>query len=84
MQIEVVGVKFRHNNNIYSFSPNGIEVKKGDYVLVETEKGNDIGRVVEEEKKIDASTLEDGLKNVLKIATNQEVKKAEENDNIAR
>lgn len=84
MQIEVVGVKFRHNNNIYSFSPNGIELKKGDYVLVETEKGNDIGRVVEEEKKIDASTLEEGLKNVLKIATTQEVKKAEENDNIAR
>lgn len=83
MQIEVVGVKYRHNNNTYSFSPNGLKLKKGDYVLVESEKGNDIARVVEEEKIIDASTLEESLKNVVKIATIDEVKRADENDNIA-
>lgn len=83
MQIEVVGVKYRHNNNTYSFSPNGLKIKKGDYVLVESEKGNDIARVVEEEKTIDASTLDEGLKNVIKIATAEEVKKAEENDKTA-
>lgn len=83
MQIEVVGVKYRHNNNTYSFSPNGLKMKKGDYVLVESEKGNDIARVVEEEKTIDASTLDEGLKNVIKIATAEEVKKAEENDKTA-
>ena len=58
-------------------------MKKGDYVLVESEKGNDIARVVEEEKTIDASTLDEGLKNVIKIATAEEVKKAEENDKTA-
>lgn len=83
MQINVVGVKFRHNNNQYSYSPNGHKLRKGDYVLVESEKGNDIARVVEEEKIIDASTLDEGLKNVLKRVSEQEVKKADENDKIA-
>jgi len=83
MQINVVGVRFRHSNNTYSFSPNGLKLAKGDYVLVESEKGNDIARIVEEEKQIDASMLEDTLKNVLKIATPEEVKIAEKNDEIA-
>ena len=83
MQIEVVGVRFRHSNNAYSFSPNGLDLKKGDYVLVESEKGDDIAVVVEEKKNIDASLLEEGLKNVLKIATKEEIEKAKKNDEIA-
>ena len=39
MQIEVVGVKFKNSTHLYSFSPNSLKVKKGDYVVVETEKG---------------------------------------------
>lgn len=79
MQIEVVGVKFRSSNNTYSFSPNGLELKVGDKVLVESEKGNDIGTVVSEKSDIDASTLVDTLKNVIRVASDEEVKKAEEN-----
>ena len=33
MQIEVVGVKFKNSNHIYSFSPNNQMIKKGDYVM---------------------------------------------------
>ena len=84
MQIEVVGVKFKSSNNTYSFSPNGLELKKGDNVLVESEKGNDIGVVATDIPSVDVSALVDGLKNVLKIATSDEVKKAEEYDKIAK
>ena len=46
MQIEVVGIKFKNSNHIYSFDPNAISLKNGDYVLVDTEKGTDLGVVV--------------------------------------
>ena len=67
MQIEVVGVKFKTSHNTYSFSPNGLELKKGDKVIVESEKGNDIATVVEEKKVIDASSLSDSLKYLLPV-----------------
>mgnify|MGYP005760170903 CR=1 FL=1 len=83
MQIIVVGVKFKNSNHIYSFSPNGFDLKKGDYVIVETEKGQDLGVVVKEAEEIKAEELTTALKNVIKIATPEIVKKAEEYDKEA-
>lgn len=83
MQIDVVGVKFKNGNHVYSFSQNGLKVKNGDYVIVETDKGNDLGVVVKEKDKIDASTLLSPLKNVLQIATKDMVEKAEQYDKEA-
>ena len=83
MQVEVVGVKFKNSNHIYSFDPNGIELKVGDYVLVDTEKGSDLGCIIKEKETIDASTLVAPLKRVVKIASDEVVKKAEEFDKEA-
>ncbi len=84
MQIEVVGVKFKSSNNIYSFNPNGIDVKVGDYVIVDTEKGAEMGKVFRNKETIDPSTLSSPLKNVLKVATSEMVEKAEEYDKEAQ
>lgn len=83
MQVEVVGVKFKSSNNTYSFSPNGLDLKVGDVVLVESEKGNDIALVTKEIHEVDVSSLVDSLKNVVRKASEEEVKKAEEYDKIA-
>lgn len=80
MQVEVVGVKFRSSNNVYSFSPNNNELKKGDIVLVETDKGNDIATVVTDKESVDVSTLVDSLKNVVRLATKEEIEQAEKNN----
>ena len=84
MQIEVVGVRFRNSQNTYSYSPNGLKLKKGEKVIVESEKGNDIATVVSEEKIVDASTLSDSLKNVLKIASEKDIALADETALIAK
>ncbi len=84
MQIEVVGVKFKNGNHIYSFSPNGLELKKGDYVIVETEKGSDLGVVIKEKYKIDAESLTSPLKNVLSVASKKVVEDAEKFDQQAQ
>ncbi len=83
MQIEVVSARFLHGNNDYYFSPNGFELKKGDYVIVDTEKGKDIVKIVKEKEEVDASSLQDSLKNVLKVATKEEVEEAFLNDKKA-
>ena len=54
MQVEVVGVKFKNSNHVYSFDPNGLELKMGDYVLVDTEKGTDLGVIIKEKYQTDA------------------------------
>lgn len=83
MQIEVVGVKFKGSNNVYSFDPNGLDLKVGDDVVVDTEKGADLGKIYSEKKEIDSSTLVSALKKVLKKATKEMVEKAAEYDKEA-
>lgn len=80
MQIDVVGVRFRKGVTTYSFSPNGVNYKKGDMVIVETERGNDLAKVVEDVKMIDGEALSDPLKNVLRKATEDEITNADKFD----
>lgn len=79
MQVEVVQAKFRNGVHSYSFSPNGLELKVGDYVIVDTEKGRDIVRITNSVEKVDAESLVEPLKNVVKIASKEELDMAEEN-----
>ena len=83
MQIEVVSARFHKGINDYYFSPNGLELKNGDKVIVDTEKGKDLVTIVGEKKQIDASVLTESLKNVLKKASEQEIEMAEESQRKA-
>lgn len=83
MQIEIVRAKFRKGVHSYSFSPNGIDVKVGDYVIVETEKGKDIVQITTAKEMVDESGVLEPLKNVIKIADAKELKLAEENSKKA-
>lgn len=83
MQIDVVSAKFLHGNNEYYFSPNGFDLKFGDYAIVDTERGKEIVRITKQLHQIDASVLEEGLKNVIKIAGEKEIEEAKQNDENA-
>lgn len=80
MQIEVISAKFLHGNNEYYFSPNGHQLEYGDYAIVDTERGKEIVRITKAAHEIDSSVLEEGLKNVIKIADKDEIALAQEND----
>ena len=84
MQIEIVGVRFKSSQNVYSFSPNGLDLKVGDKVIVEKERGDELATVFEEKKLVEANLLNDTLKNVLRLATDKEVHMAFENNKIAK
>lgn len=76
---EVVSVKFKDTGKSYFFEPAGKTVKLGDKVVVETQNGNELGTISEEAHIVEDSTLTLPLKKVVRIATDKDLKKVEEN-----
>ena len=77
--VKVIGVRFRHAGKIYYFSPGKVKVKTGDYVIVETARGLEHGYVVIGNKEVDDSKVIQPLKPVMRMATEQDTRQAEEN-----
>ncbi|MBR4723869.1 MAG: stage 0 sporulation family protein [Clostridia bacterium] len=76
---KIVGVRFKPAGKIYHFNPAGLEIKRNDYVVVETARGVELGKVVVEEKEISAEQVVKPLKDVIRIATEADLKTAEQN-----
>jgi cell fate regulator YaaT (PSP1 superfamily) len=70
----VVGVRFRPAGRIYYFDPQGQTFTNGQYVVVETSRGVEAGRVVIAAKKVAESDLSEPLRPVLHLATEDELR----------
>ena len=77
--IKVVGVRFKKAGKIYYFDPNNIEINKGQSVIVETARGVEFGECVIGYKEISEEEIVAPLKTVLRVATEDDIKKHEEN-----
>lgn len=77
--IDVVGISFQNNKRIYYFNPNNIDLKENIYVIVETERGLQYGKVVTPIIKKKKQSLNLPLKNVIRIANSDDEKKNEKN-----
>ena len=49
----IIGVQFQKNGKLYYFDSNGIEAKTGDYIIVDTARGYDLGEVIIGARDID-------------------------------
>ena len=67
--ITVIGVRFRRAGKVYYFDPVGIQIKKGDCVIVETARGVEFGTVVMGCKEVEEEKVVQPLKQVIRIAT---------------
>jgi len=72
---ELVGVRFKRAGRVYYFDPAGFELKIGDWVVVETGRGSDLGRVVISPKQVLANEMTEPLKPVLRVATGEDLSK---------
>lgn len=79
---DVVGIRFKACGKIYDFEVNGLEVAKGDTVIVESELGLSIGSVITGRRTLDNVTKE--LKKVLRKATDGDFKQKSENENLEK
>ena len=77
---DVVGVRFKPCGKIYDFEVDGIEVKKGDYVVVESELGINIGKVVTTLQTVEES--ERKFKTIIRKATEDDFLQKEENTKL--
>ncbi|OIJ17567.1 stage 0 sporulation protein [Anaerobacillus alkalilacustris] len=81
---QVVGVRFKKAGKIYYFSPEDIDVQKGELVIVETARGIEYGKVVIGKKIVDDQDVVFPLKKVVRIANENDKTTVEENKVAAK
>lgn len=77
--IKVIGVRFKKAGKIYYFSPADFDIKKGQYVIVETARGIEFGECVIGIKEISEEEIVSPLKSVIRIAEEKDILKHKEN-----
>jgi cell fate regulator YaaT (PSP1 superfamily) len=73
---DVVGVRFRRAGKVYHFDPAGIELDTGDFVVVDTARGQELGQVVTKPAQVSDSETNRNLKSVVRKATDEDMEKA--------
>lgn len=76
---DVIGVRFRPNGKIYFFDPLDNDVAAGDFVIVETARGVEYGKVALGRKQVDEGRLTASLKPIIRMATEEDHAKYQEN-----
>ncbi|MBI5199037.1 MAG: stage 0 sporulation protein, partial [Nitrospirae bacterium] len=77
----VVGIRLKDTGKIYDFDPSGLELKAGDMVIVDSEKGPVIGKVVREAYEID---LTQQIQKIIRKASKEDVEKVKENEGLRK
>ncbi|MEG0775416.1 stage 0 sporulation family protein [Clostridium sp.] len=73
--VTVIGVRFKKAGKIYYFSPSGLDIKKGEFVVVETARGIEFGECVIGIKEISEKDIVTPLKNVIRKAHTEDIEK---------
>ncbi|MCF0121232.1 MAG: hypothetical protein HUJ65_06295, partial [Oscillospiraceae bacterium] len=76
---EVISVKFKDKGKVYFFDPNGVTAKAGDSVIVETSKGLEFAECTYGNHEVEDSSLVPPLRPLIRVATEADIKRAEEN-----
>lgn len=75
---EVIGVRFRTAGKIYYFSPAGFSdnIKRGGYVIVETARGIEIGKVIAPPHEVEDEEVIQPLKDIIRVATKEDIEQS--------
>lgn len=77
--VKVVGVRFKKAGKIYFFDPGELTIDENGFVVVETARGVEYGQVVVANREVTENEIVAPLKKVLRIATDEDNRHAEEN-----
>ena len=67
--IEVISVKFKNRGKCYFFAPNGLQIRTGDKVIVETSKGLEIADCCHGNHMAEDTAVVQPLRSVVRLAT---------------
>ncbi|MBO5321129.1 MAG: stage 0 sporulation family protein [Clostridia bacterium] len=76
---EVISIRFKNGGKDYFFDPDGNKVKIGDKIIVEMQRGKEMGTVSEENHKVDDDKIVKPLRKMLRFATQKDFDRIEEN-----
>lgn len=82
MLTNIVGVKFKKEGRIYSFSATDLIIHKGEQVIVNTDNGLALGIIVADVKRCEQSELPANLKKVVRKVTVEDLRTKEENEKL--
>ena len=77
--VNVVGVRFKDTGKMYYFDPKGLDIKKGDLVVVETARGIECGTASTGVKGVTDDEVTNPLKPVIRIATDNDKETVKQN-----
>ena len=77
--VEVVDIQFRPGQKVYYFDPNGLQLKQGDHVIIDTARGPEFGTVAGGNHTIRPAEVVAPLRQVLRLATEKDEKTMAEN-----
>lgn len=72
-KIRIVSIKFRPAGKRYHFNARDFDLKAGDRVVVETDRGRALGTVVLAPQDVPAQSAAEDLKSILRMATDEDI-----------
>jgi cell fate regulator YaaT (PSP1 superfamily) len=75
---EIVGIRFHQAGKVYYFDAAGIPLEVNDYVVVETSRGQELGKVVISPKQVIFSEITEPLKPIIRKAQAEDIEKAQQ------
>ncbi len=79
---EIVGIRFKRAGKTYDFDAADLPLKPNDIVVVESDFGLSLGKVVKQKRYVEA--FDRPLKQVLRIATEEDLNAVTENKNLEK
>ncbi len=76
---QVISIKFKDDGAVYYFDPDNTIYKTGQSAIVETSQGIECGMVSEGNHSVEDESIVKPLKKALRVATDKDLKKVEEN-----
>lgn len=77
-KVNATGVVFKKAGKIYDFLTNGVQLKRGDFAIIETEKGEDLAIVVFPDREIVPAEGQE-FKKIIRKATDQDIENLKKN-----
>ena len=77
--MKVISVKFKESGRAYYFDPKELEIKEGEFVIVETARGVECGEVVRSAHEIASGSFPREIKPVIRLADGLDVRRMRQN-----
>lgn len=80
---EIVGIQFKNASRVYYFSPLTYKFHVGEYAIVETVRGLELGKVIIANRLVEDNELSHELKPVIRKATHHDLNLAKKHEEMA-